>query len=145
MKILGIVCGPRLRGNTEIILQESLDAAQEEGAEIELVTLAGKTIMPCDSCLSCDETKECRIKDDMQDIYIELLEADGIIFGTEDSRLVAVNFDGGVIWNQHFSASIYTSPVEANGTILVVSNNPEQLLIALDSNGVQKWTFFPEN
>jgi len=64
------------------MLQESLDAAQEEGAEIELVTLAGKTIMPCDSCLSCDETEKCRIKDDMQDIYIKLLEADEIIFGT---------------------------------------------------------------
>lgn len=82
MKVLGIVCSPRLHGNTEIMLQESLDAAQEERAEIELVILAGKTIMPCDSCLSCDETKKCRIKDDMQDIYIKLLEADGIIFGT---------------------------------------------------------------
>jgi len=82
MKILGIVCSPRLHGNTETLLQESLAKAQEGGAEIELVALAGKTISPCDGCCSCEKTGECHIKDDMQDIYNKLLEADGIIFGT---------------------------------------------------------------
>ncbi len=73
---------PRLRGNTEILVREALAKAQEAGAEVELVTLAGKTIAPCDGCRSCLETKECRIKDDMQYIYPKLLAADGIIFGT---------------------------------------------------------------
>lgn len=82
MKILGIVCSPRLGGNTEILVRESLAKAQEAGAEVELVTLAGKTIAPCDGCRSCLETRECRIRDDMQDIYPKLLAADGIIFGT---------------------------------------------------------------
>ncbi len=82
MKVLGIVCSPRLHGNTEIMVQASLAKAQEEGAEIELVTLAGKTISPCDACYSCDKTGKCHIKDDMEDIYTKLLEADGIIFGT---------------------------------------------------------------
>jgi len=82
MKVLGIVCSPRLHGNTEILVQASLTKAQEEGAEIELVTLAGKTILPCDSCRTCSDTGKCHIKDHMQDIYPKLLEADGIIFGT---------------------------------------------------------------
>lgn len=82
MKVLGIVCSPRLGGNTEILVQASLAKAREEGAETELVTLAGKTISPCDGCASCHETGECHINDDMQDIYAKLLEADGIIFGT---------------------------------------------------------------
>jgi len=64
------------------MVQAALAKARESGAEIELVTLAGKTITPCDGCLSCHETGECHIKDDMQDIYTKLLEADGIIFGT---------------------------------------------------------------
>lgn len=81
MKILGICCSPRLHGNTEIMLQEALNAAQEAGAEVELVTIAGKTISPCDSCLACLKTGKCHIKDDMQEIYTKLLEADGIIFG----------------------------------------------------------------
>lgn len=82
MKVLGIVCSPRRQGNTEILVQESLASAQEEGAEVELVTLAEKNITFCDGCLSCDANRECHIKDDMQDIYTKLLEADGIIFGT---------------------------------------------------------------
>ena len=69
IKVLGICCSPRLHGNTEILVQESLAKAQGVGAEIELVRLAGKTIAPCDGCLSCRQTKVCRIKDDMQDIY----------------------------------------------------------------------------
>ena len=82
MKVLGIVCSPRRGGNTELLLQDSLAKAQEAGAEVELVTLAGKTIAPCDGCYSCRNTGKCHIKDDMQAIYTKLLEADGIIFGT---------------------------------------------------------------
>ena len=82
MKVLGICCSPRRNANTEVMLQAALDKAQEEGAEVELVTLAGKTISPCDACCSCLKTGKCHMKDDMQDIYPKLLEADGIIFGT---------------------------------------------------------------
>lgn len=82
MNVLGIVCSPRLGGNTEILVQQALAKAKEQGAETGLVTLSGKTISPCDACRSCVSTKTCRIQDDMQDIYPKLLEADGIIFGS---------------------------------------------------------------
>jgi multimeric flavodoxin WrbA len=82
MKVLGIVGSPRLHGNTEMLVQMSLAKAQKGGAEIELVTLAKKAIAPCDACYSCHKTGKCHLKDDMQDIYAKLLEADGIIFGT---------------------------------------------------------------
>lgn len=82
MKVLGIVCSPRMHGNTEILVNASLATAQEEGAEIELVTLSGKVISPCDSCRSCEQTGKCHVNDDMQHIYAKLLEADGIVFGT---------------------------------------------------------------
>jgi len=59
-----------------------LHKAQEEGAETDLVTLANKTISPCDACYFCSKTGRCHIKDDMQDVYSKLLEADGIIFGS---------------------------------------------------------------
>jgi multimeric flavodoxin WrbA len=82
VKVLGIVCSPRRGGNTEILMQEALDSAREAGAEVELVTLADKTIFPCNACDSCLKTGQCNIDDDMQQIYPKLLEADGIIFGT---------------------------------------------------------------
>ncbi|MFC1903360.1 flavodoxin family protein [Chloroflexota bacterium] len=81
MKILGIACSPRKHGNTELLVNESLAVAKAEGAEVELISLADKTVSPCDGCSSCRKTEVCHIKDDMQDIYTKLLEADGIIFG----------------------------------------------------------------
>ena len=82
MKVLGIVCSPRRGGNTEILVDEALASAKGFGAEVELATIAGKNIAPCDGCESCITTRKCKVEDDMQEIYSKLLEADGIIFGT---------------------------------------------------------------
>ena len=82
MKILAISGSPRKQGNTEILLNEVLKGASTKGAEVELYSVSGKTIGPCDACFSCRKTGKCCIDDDMQDLYEKLLEADGIIFGT---------------------------------------------------------------
>jgi multimeric flavodoxin WrbA len=82
MKILAISCSPRKKGNTVTILEEALKGARQEGAEVELYSLSGKKIEPCDGCGTCNETGQCHIKDDMQELYQKMLAADGIIFGT---------------------------------------------------------------
>lgn len=82
MKVVGIVCSPRKGGNTEILVTEALGEARSAGADTELILVAGKQIAPCDGCNTCSRTGLCRIKDDMQDIYRGIEEADGIIFGT---------------------------------------------------------------
>ncbi len=82
MKILGLSCSPRKQGNTETLVSEVLEGAKAEGAEVELFSVSGKEIQPCDGCQSCITTGECRIDDDMQTVYQKLVEADGIIFGT---------------------------------------------------------------
>lgn len=82
MKVVGLVCSPRKQGNTELMMQEALAAAREAGAETELITVAEKKISPCDGCGACEEKGVCHIKDDMQTIYEQLVQADGIILGT---------------------------------------------------------------
>ncbi len=82
VRVLGIVGSPRVRGNTERFLTEALKAAEEEGAETELVRLAGKEVKPCDACLYCRKKGECRIKDDFKPIFDKMVEADGIILAT---------------------------------------------------------------
>ena len=82
MKIFGLSCSPRKQGNTETLLVEALQGAQHEGADVELYSVLGKTIEPCDGCRACNEKGECHIKDDMQGLYNRLLGADGIIFAT---------------------------------------------------------------
>ena len=81
MKVLGIICSPRKGGNTEILMEEALTGARDCGAETDLFTISGKDIKPCDACYSCTKTGKCHIKDDVQDVYVRLLDANGIIWG----------------------------------------------------------------
>ena len=82
MKILGVSCSPRKKGNTTILLEEVLKGAAEHGADIELFSVSGKDIRGCDGCYSCIATGECHIQDDMQPLYEKLIAADGIVFGS---------------------------------------------------------------
>jgi len=82
MKILGISGSPRKNGVTVTMLDEVLKAAKGDGAEVELYSVSGKNIQPCDGCWGCRGTGKCHIEDDMQELYDKLVGADGIVFGT---------------------------------------------------------------
>jgi multimeric flavodoxin WrbA len=64
------------------MLEEALKGAKQEGSEVELYTVSGKEIKPCDGCYTCVGKGVCHINDDMRTLYDKLIEADGIIFGT---------------------------------------------------------------
>ena len=82
MKVLGLFGSPRRGGNTEILLEEALQGAEKEGAEIERLYLSDLKISPCMECHGCDTTGDCVILDEMQKIYPKLLEADIIILAS---------------------------------------------------------------
>ena len=82
MKIIGIVGSARVGGNTEALTRIALEEAEKEGANTELITLAGKEIKPCDACQSCRRTGKCRINDDLPPILKKMLAADGIILAS---------------------------------------------------------------
>ena len=94
--VIGIAGSPRVEGNTEKLVTEALKTAAEEGAQTELIRLANKEIKPCDACLSCRKTGECRIKDDFQEIFEKMIKADGIIlaspvyFGSATPQIMAL-------------------------------------------------------
>ena len=86
MKVVGI-CGSPRKGNTEWMLRKLLEGAAREGADSELILLREKDIRTCDGCLTCESGGKqrkgiCKIKDDMQEIYPKLVEADGLALGT---------------------------------------------------------------
>jgi outer membrane protein assembly factor BamB len=70
-----------------------------------------------------------------------LVTNDGIYFTTEDGQLVSVNSVGAVRWTQLFEMNLHSRPIVSGDTILVATSDPENLLIAFDSNGVRKWSF----
>jgi len=73
---------PRRQSNTEILLDRALAGAEEMGAEVEKVVASELKVSPCREIYACLKDGRCAIKDDMQWLYEELLEADHIIFGS---------------------------------------------------------------
>lgn len=79
MKVLGIMGGPRIRGNTDLLLKEALTGAEGQGAEIEKIEVYKQEIKPCVEDYGCAIMGICTIRDDMDEIYDKLLDADRII------------------------------------------------------------------
>ncbi len=81
MKIVGIVCTPRIRGNSEILVKQVLDGATKAGAESEIIFIRDKKIQFCEGCLDCMKTGKCYLTDDMEEIGEKLVASDGIVIG----------------------------------------------------------------
>ncbi len=81
MIVVGICGSPRAQA-TEHVLNEALRQLKEKGFETRLWTARGKEIEHCAHCDHCLTEKECVIQDDVQDLYVQLTEAKGIVFAT---------------------------------------------------------------
>jgi len=79
MMVLGIMGSPRIRGNTDILLDEALKGAQSQGAQMEKIVVDRLKIAPCREYYGCLRDGNCVIRDDMDDIYPKLIKADGVI------------------------------------------------------------------
>jgi len=84
VKIVGVQGSPRKSRNTETLLRHALAAAEEAGAETELVNLAELNVKPCVGCNTCVKEKRCPIddEDDMGAVKEALLSADGVVFAS---------------------------------------------------------------
>ncbi len=83
MKVLGISSSYRKNSNSEWYLNYTLEKLAQEGFETELVSLRGKTILPCRGCYGCVEAGGCTIKgDDYLEFAEKMWEADGIILAS---------------------------------------------------------------
>jgi multimeric flavodoxin WrbA len=81
MIVVGICGSPRQQA-TEHVLKDALMLLEGQGFETRFFTVRGKRIEFCTHCDYCLEHKECVFKDDMQEVYALLKEANGIIFAT---------------------------------------------------------------
>lgn len=82
MKVLGIMGSPRIKGNTDLLLEEALKGAKSQGAEVEKIVVDKLKIAPCKEYLGCFKDGNCVIRDDMDDIYPKLLGADVVIIAS---------------------------------------------------------------
>jgi multimeric flavodoxin WrbA len=82
MQLLGIHGSPRKNGNTEILLDTALKAAEDAGAKIVKVRLAEMDFKSCQACGGCNKKGVCSVQDDMQDLFPKLIEFDRFIIAS---------------------------------------------------------------
>ena len=87
MKIIGILGSPRNSGNTSLLLDAVMKGAQDAGAQVETVTVAGMNMHCCVACGKCYATGNCIYEDDVTAVIAKMLEADGIVLASPNYML----------------------------------------------------------
>lgn len=91
LRLVGISTSPRKNANTERMVSTALRAGEELAAdfdfsvEIELISLAGKKILPCYNEDLCIKQKDyCKIDDDWLSLVNKLIDPppNGLVFGS---------------------------------------------------------------
>ena len=83
--ILGINGSPHKDGIVYELLNSVLTSAQEQGAETRIINLYDLKTVPTNGAYSKDPTSDTivnAVKDDITDLYPEILRADGFVFAT---------------------------------------------------------------
>jgi multimeric flavodoxin WrbA len=80
IRITGIIGSPRLKNNTDALVQQALDGCRSKGASVE-TNLNKLKIKPCQAH-KVQDGKGCIMRDGMDAVY-EIFEAtDGLVLGT---------------------------------------------------------------
>lgn len=84
MKILVLNGSPHINGATSDMVKAFADGAGEAGHEVQVINVAHKNVHGCLGCEYCREKERgvCVQKDDMQEIYPEILTADMVVFAS---------------------------------------------------------------
>jgi len=82
MNILGISGSPNSDGNTAYAVKHALTVIGGDGFSTRFISLAGKSILPCQGCWSCAADRVCVQDDDMNGIIEALRWCDGLIVGS---------------------------------------------------------------
>ena len=77
--VVGFLGSPRRSGNSEMLLDEALSGARQQGAEVVKVVLNELSIRPCQGCNECLSSGECVIANGMDEVYGLLERLDGIV------------------------------------------------------------------
>jgi len=81
IRITGIVGSPRLKKNTDTLVQHALDGCRSTGALIETIYLNKLEIKPCQAH-KVQDGNGCIIRDGMDTVYEIFEAADGLVLGT---------------------------------------------------------------
>ena len=119
MNILVLNGSPRKNGNTEIMADEFIRGAQEAGHTVAKFNVGSMDIAPCIACESCFKNDGvCFRKDDMQQIYPVLDEAEMIVLGSP----IYYHFMTGPLQNAISRFYAFGYPKELKKSMLLLSS-----------------------
>ena len=133
MKVLGIMGSPRIKGNTDLLLEEALNGAESQGAEVEKILADKLQITPCKEYYACLKDGNCVIKDDKDDIYTKLLAADAVIiaspmfFYTVSAQLMVLISRCQALWARKYILKNMDIPQKKGAFIAVGATRGEKL------------------
>jgi multimeric flavodoxin WrbA len=133
LKVLGIMGSPRIRGNTDLLLDEALRGAQSQQAETEKIIVDKLKISPCREYYGCLRDGDCVIRDDMDDIYPKLLSADAMIvaspifFYALSAQLKALIDRCQALWARKYVLKSLNVPLRKGAFIAVGATGGEKL------------------
>lgn len=85
MKFCILMGSPRKSGNTNKLLKILIDELKVSQNNIDIIWLYDKNINPCKACRKCQDVLDgygCGIKDDMEEIFQQILDADCLLLAT---------------------------------------------------------------
>jgi multimeric flavodoxin WrbA len=124
---------PRIKGNTDLLLDEALKGAQSQQAEVDKIVLDRLKISPCREYYGCLKDGNCVIKDDMDNIYSGLLSADVIIvaspifFYTVSAQLLAFISRCQALWARKYVLKNLDIPSRKGAFIAVGATRGKKL------------------
>ncbi|MCS7181374.1 MAG: flavodoxin family protein [bacterium] len=130
MKICAFLGSPRKTGNTNKILELTINELKNLGHEIETVYLIEKNIKGCIECFECQKIKDkpnCSINDDMQNLYEKILNSDCIIIASpvfcwSFSWLIKSFIDRTFCFDKYNEDGTYISLVEGKKCGLILTS-----------------------
>ncbi len=82
-KVLILSGSPRKNGNSDLLCDEFMRGALENGNDVEKIHVAEKNIGYCRGCYYCSKNNGvCSIKDDMAEILQKMIDADVIVLAS---------------------------------------------------------------
>ena len=133
MQVLGIMGSPRMKGNTDLLLDEALKGAESQGATKEKILADKLTITPCKEYYACLKDGKCVIKDDMDAVYDKLLATDAVIiaspmfFYTVSAQLMVLISRCQALWARKYVLKNMDTPEKKGAFIAVGATKGEKL------------------
>ncbi len=82
-KVLILSGSPRKGGNSDILCDQFMKGALEQGNEVEKIFIAEKKIAPCSGCYFCRKSGgRCALNDDMGEILQKIIDCDVLVLSS---------------------------------------------------------------